>query len=74
MKLPLLSDRGLAKAIESARYNLRHPEQFLDRWQQNPSLRRAVIETQSLHLSLLLELQKRRALHGALDCTSLDAF
>jgi len=74
MQIPLISDNGLAQAIEQARFNLRHPEKFLERWKQNPVLVRDVIETQALHLSMLLELQHRRKLHGLLDRTHFDAF
>ncbi len=73
MQIPLISNRGLAQAIYQARYNLRHPEKFLERWQQKPAMLQAVIETQALHLSMLLELQHRRQLHGPIDCTGFES-
>lgn len=72
VKIILLSDQALTEAIKVATYNLQHPEKFLQRWQQNPKWLQAVIETQTLHLSLLMEVQHRRHLHGPLGVAGFD--
>lgn len=74
MKIRIVTDEGLAQGIATARYNLANPEQFMERYKQPPSMRQAILESHALQLVVLLELQRRRAKDGPLDCTHLEAF